>query len=115
MIEVHLMGQEPATAVHARDSTEIPEELDRRPLPRHDAVDLSLSILLVVPDVVWALVARARHRSNMTTRVRRVNRTGRLDDAPRDRMAVTLPHAATELEVYEVSERLRQREPLLVR
>ena len=75
MIEVHLMRLECLSAVRARNAEQRPEELERRTPPREDAVDLSLSIPVVVADVVRTLIAGAWHRPNLTTRVGRVNRT----------------------------------------
>ena len=65
MIEVHLVRLERPSAVHARNAAQRPEELERRTPPREDAVDLALSISLVVADVVRALGTCARHSPNM--------------------------------------------------
>ena len=75
MVEVHLVRQERAAAVHARDSTEVAQELEGDALPSRDAVNLALSIPSVIADVVWALVTRARHQPKMATPESRVNRT----------------------------------------
>ena len=65
MVEVHLVWQKGATAVHARDPANITEECERGALPREDAIDLTLAITLVVLDVVGALRLRTRHSPKM--------------------------------------------------
>ena len=61
MVEVHLVGLEPAAAVLAGNPAKLPEERQRRTLTRHHAIDLTLAVTAVAADVVGALIACARH------------------------------------------------------
>jgi len=55
MVEVHLVAFEPPAAIRARNVPELSEELCRGCLAPGDALDLTLAIGRVVPDVRGAL------------------------------------------------------------
>ena len=62
VIEVHLVGGEPTSAIHARIAPHFPEEIDGPLLADAHPSDLELPVPPVVGDVRGALVA-ARHAS----------------------------------------------------
>lgn len=66
VVEVHLVRQESAAAIFARNPAQVAKERERHPLPGDHAIELTLSISLVVADVVGTLVTRAWHRPKMT-------------------------------------------------
>ena len=61
MVEVHLEWLEPASAVGARHSPDVPEELDHPVLPDANALELEVAVPLVVLDVVRTLAGSRAH------------------------------------------------------
>jgi hypothetical protein len=57
VIEVHLMGHEPTTAVGTRDIPQLAEKRRRRFLTSADALDFLFAICRVVANVVRPLIA----------------------------------------------------------
>jgi hypothetical protein len=56
VVEVHLMWLQALAAVLAWNAAKVAQEVDGRTLPADDAIDLALSIPLVVEDVVGPLI-----------------------------------------------------------
>jgi hypothetical protein len=75
VVEVHLVRRESQAAVSAGHPAQVPQELERRALPRHHPVDLFPAIAAVVLDVVGPLAGPFGHRPTISNRWSRVNRT----------------------------------------